>query len=49
MDGSDWIGESWAALRPEQRPDGGFRGGAMAGDVYLALQSIISRKKNTSG
>jgi hypothetical protein len=29
--------------------DGEFCGGAIAGDDYLAIQSITSRKKYTSG
>jgi hypothetical protein len=48
-----WIGlsreQSTAVLRPEQGRDGEFRGGAIAGDGYLAIQSTISRKKYTSG
>jgi hypothetical protein len=35
------------ALRPEHRPDGDFRGGAIAGECKLAIHSITSRKKNT--
>jgi hypothetical protein len=52
-----WIKNEWlrldqgkrAALRPKQQPDDEFRGGAMAGLGYLAIQSTSSRKKNTSG
>jgi hypothetical protein len=31
-----------AALRPENSPDGGFRGGAIAGDCKLVIYSITS-------
>jgi hypothetical protein len=34
-------------LRPEQRPDGDFRGGAITGECELVIHSITSRKKNT--
>jgi hypothetical protein len=40
--------QSTAVLRPEQGRDGEFRGGAIAGDGYLAIQSTISRKKYTT-
>jgi hypothetical protein len=40
-------GKSRAALRPEQKPEGESRGGAIAGDGYLTIQSTNSRNKNT--
>jgi hypothetical protein len=36
-----------AALRPENSPDGGFRGGAIAGEGKSSIHSIISQKKDT--
>jgi hypothetical protein len=44
--GSGTVG---GGARPEQRLDGESRGGAIAGDDYLAIQSITSLKKYTRG
>jgi hypothetical protein len=36
-----------AVLRPEYGHDGESRGGAIAGERYLAIHSVTLRKKNT--
>jgi hypothetical protein len=47
----NWIesGTVDGGVRPAQGRDDEFRGGAIAGDDYLTIQSITSRKKYTSG